>query len=164
MRTIENGNSRSRYQKAVRGAQIVKGAVKAGSGIASGNFVAVAQGVSEALSPKVIAVILAVVIFLILLPVIIIAAVPQVLFSWGTVNDAELIARNQHGSALVQCYEKTIANQEEGVSHHIYWLISIESVRSKQKLEDISEMDVKSLLKTALQSWRNGIILRAGIL
>ena len=53
MRTIEqNANSRSGYQKAARGAQMLKGAVKAGSGIASGNFVAVAQGVVEALSPK----------------------------------------------------------------------------------------------------------------
>ena len=58
MRTIEqNANSRSGYQKAARGAQMLKGAVKAGSGIASGNFVAVAQGVVEALSPKVILII-----------------------------------------------------------------------------------------------------------
>lgn len=58
MRTIEqNANGRSGYQKATRGAQMLKGAVKAGSGIASGNFVAVAQGVVEALSPKVILII-----------------------------------------------------------------------------------------------------------
>ncbi|WP_256443663.1 hypothetical protein [Acetivibrio sp. MSJd-27] len=42
---------------------MIKGAVKAGSGIASGNFVAVAQGVVEAVSPKVILIILAVLIF-----------------------------------------------------------------------------------------------------
>ena len=43
MRTIEqNTSGRSGYQKAARGAQMLKGAVKAGSGIASGNFVAVA--------------------------------------------------------------------------------------------------------------------------
>ncbi len=141
--TIEKGNSRSGYQKAARGAQIIKGAVKAGSGIAAGNFVAVAQGVVEALSPKIIAIIISISIFMTMLPIIVICAVPQMLFSWATVNDTELIARNRHGSALVQCYEETIAEQEEGINPNIYWLISIESVRSKQKIEDISEADVK---------------------
>ena len=158
MRIIENGNSRSGYQKAARGAQMIKGAVKAGSGIASGNFVAVAQGVVEVLSPKVILIILAVLLFLLLLPIIVICAVPQMLFSWGTVNDAELIARNQHGSALVRCYEETIAEQEEGVNPDVYWLISIESVRSKQKLEDISEKDVKNSVENSFTKDEDGNI------
>lgn len=144
MRTIENANGRSGTQKAVRGAQMLKGAVKAAGGIASGNFVAVAQGAVEALSPKVIAIIAGILVFLILLPVIIISAVPQMLFSWGTVKDDELIARNQHGTELVEYYEETIDSLEEGVNPDIYWLISIESVRSKQKIEDISTSDVKA--------------------
>lgn len=142
MRKIENANGRSGTQKAVRGAQMLKGAVKAAGGIASGNFVAVAQGAAELLSPKVIAIIAGILIFLLLLPIIVICAVPQMLFSWGTVNDEELLARNRHGTELVQCYEDTIAEQEEGVNPDVYWLISIESVRSKQKLEDISKRDV----------------------
>lgn len=142
MRKIENVNGRSGTQKAVRGAQMLKGAVKAAGGIASGNFVAVAQGAAELLSPKVIAIIAGILIFLLLLPIIVICAVPQMLFSWGTVNDEELLARNRHGTELVQCYEDTIAEQEEGVNPDIYWLISIESARSKQKLEDISKRDV----------------------
>ena len=142
MRKIENANGRSGTQKAVRGAQMLKGAVKAAGGIASGNFVAVAQGAAQLLSPKVIAIIAGILIFLLLLPIIVICAVPQMLFSWGTVNDEELLARNRHGTELVQCYEDTIAEQEEGVNPDVYWLISIESVRSKQKLEDISKRDV----------------------
>ena len=142
MRKIENANGRSGTQKAVRGAQMLKGAVKAAGGIASGNFVAVAQGAAELLSPKVIAIIAGILIFLLLLPIIVICAVPQMLFSWGTVNDEELLARNRHGTELVQCYEDTIAEQEDGVNPDVYWLISIESVRSKQKLEDISKRDV----------------------
>ena len=141
---IENANGRSGTQKAVRGAQMLKGAVKAAGGIASGNFVAVAQGAVEALSPKVIAIIAGILIFLLLLPIIIISAIPQMLFSWGTVKDEELIARNKHGTELVQCYEETIDSLEEGVNPDIYWLISIESVRSKQKVEDISKSDVKA--------------------
>ena len=158
MRTIENGNSRSGYQKAARGAQIVKGAAKAGSGIASGNFVAVAQGVAEALSPKVIAIIISISIFMTMLPIIVICAVPQMLFSWGTVNDAELIERNKHGTALVQHYESVIEKQEEGVNPDIYWLISIESVRSKQKLEDIDKNDVETSVKNSFTKDKDGTI------
>ena len=123
---------------------MIKGAVKAGSGIASGNFVAVAQGVVEVLSPKVILLILAVQLFLLLLPIIIICSIPQMLFSWGSVDDAELLARHEHGTALTQHYEETIAEQPEGVNPDIYWLISIESVRAKQDLDEISKTDVEN--------------------
>lgn len=158
MRTIENANDRSGMQKAVRGAQMLKGAVKAAGGIASGNFVAVAQGAIQLLSPKVIAVILGILIFLILLPVIIISAIPQMLFSWGTVNDAELIERNKHGTALMQHYESVIEKQEEGVNTDIYWLVSIESVRSKQKLEDIDKKDVETSVKNSFSKDKDGNI------
>ncbi len=150
MITLENNaKGRSGTQKVVRGAQMVKGAVKAGTGIASGNFVAVAQGVVEALSPKVIAIILAILIFLLLLPIIIISAIPQMLFSWATVDDDELIARNQHGTELVQHYEDTIADQPEGVNPDVYWLISIESVREKQDLDEISKSDVEASVENS---------------
>ena len=148
--TIEqNTSGRSGYQKAARGAQMLKGAVKAGSGIASGNFVAVAQGVVEALSPKVILIIIAIILFIILLPVIIISAIPQMLFSWATVDDAELVARNQHGTELVQHYEDTIDDLPEGVNPDIYWLISIESVREKQDLDEISKRDVEKSVENS---------------
>lgn len=150
MRTIEqNTSGRSGYQKAARGAQMLKGAIKAGSGIASGNFVAVAQGVVEALSPKVILIIISIILFIILLPVIIISAIPQMLFSWATVDDAELVARNQHGTELVQHYEDTIDDLPEGVNPDIYWLISIESVREKQDLDEISKRDVEKSVENS---------------
>ena len=150
MKTIEqNTSGRSGYQKAARGAQMLKGAIKAGSGIASGNFVAVAQGVVEALSPKVILIIISIILFIILLPVIIISAIPQMLFSWATVDDAELVARNQHGTELVQHYEDTIDDLPEGVNPDIYWLISIESVREKQDLDEISKRDVENSVKNS---------------
>ena len=140
---IENTSSRSAAQKITRGAQMLKGAARTAGGIASGNFVAVAQGAVEMLSPKVIAIILAILLFFTLLPVMIIASIPQLLFSWATVDDTELKARNEHGSKIAQHYEKVIDEQEEDVNPDMYWLISIESVRTKQKIEDISEADVR---------------------
>ncbi len=138
-----NAKSRSGTQKAARGAQMLKGAVKAGSGIASGNFVAVAQGVADMLSPKMIAIIVAIFFSLFLIPVIVISSIPQMLFSWGTVDDAELIERNRHGAELVQHYEEKLDELPNEISPDIYWLIVIESVHKKQDLNEISNDDVE---------------------
>lgn len=140
---MEQGSGKSSVQKMARGAQLIKGAAKVAGGLASGNFVAVAQGAAEMLSPKVLAVLAAILVSIILIPIIVISSIPQMLFSWGTVNDAELIARNEHGAELVACYEQTIEELDEGINPDIYWLISIESVIHKQKIEDITEEDVK---------------------
>ncbi len=67
----------------------------------------------------------------------------------GTVNDTELINRHEHVSALVQNYEDTIAEQPEGVNPDIYWLISIESVRSKQELDEISKWDIEKSVENS---------------
>ena len=99
---------------------MLKGAARTAGGIASGNFVAVAQGAVEMLSPKVIAIILAILLFFTLLPVMIIASIPQLLFSWATVDDTELKARNEHGSKIAQHYEKVIDEQEEDVNPDKY--------------------------------------------
>lgn len=143
----ENGSGRSGVEKAARGAQMLKGAAKAAGGIVSGNFVAVAKGAAEVLSPKVIAIILAVAVFLVLLPVIIISSIPQMLFSWGTVNDEELIQRNEYGAELVSTFESVLSSQEEGVNPDMNWLIVIESVRSKQDVEKITKSDIRNIIK-----------------
>lgn len=140
---MEKTNNRSATQKAVRGAQMVKGAAKVAGGIASGNFVAVAQGATQVLSPKVILIIAIVIVFIILLPVIIIASLPQILFSWATVDDAALKARNMHGTEITEYYEEQYEKQPEGVNPNICWLISIDSVLHKQKVESITKKDVE---------------------
>lgn len=72
----------------------------------------------------------------------VIAAIQQMLFSWGSVNDAELIERNRRGSALVQQYNDEIQACPPGVNPDIYRLISIESVRSRQNVQNISPLDI----------------------
>ena len=146
---MENAKSRSTAQKAARAGQIVKGAARTIGGIASGNYLAAIKGAAEVLSPKVILVIICVFVFLIFLPVIVIAAIPQMLFSWGSVNDSELLARNRHGTELTAIYEEKISELPEGVHPDIYWLISIESVRSKQDLNEISEREVEQSVKNS---------------
>lgn len=150
-RIMENTNGKSGIQKAARGAQIAKGAARTAGGIASGNFVAVAQGVTEIFSLKVILIVLAVVLVVILLPVIIISSIPQMLFNWKTVDAEDIVERSRHADALVEYYEEEIDELEEdkGIKPNLYWLISIESARSKQKLEDISEREVKASVENS---------------
>lgn len=143
MEMIENTSSKSTLEKAARDAQILKGTTKLVSGIITGNAAAAVRGAADLLSPRVAAIIIGIVIFIILLPVIIISAVPQMVFSWGTVNDAELIARNQHGNELVESYTQIISEQETGVNPDVDWLISIESVLHRQDVESISESDIE---------------------
>lgn len=139
---IENKNGRSTAEKAARGAQMLKGAVKTAGGIASGNFVTATQGAAEVLSPKAILITAGILLFFLLLPIMVIAAIPQMLFSWGSVNDAELIERNRRGSALVQQYNDELQACPPGVNPDIYRLISIESVRSRQNVQNISPLDI----------------------
>lgn len=139
---IENKNGRSTAEKAARGAQMLKGAVKTAGGIASGNFVTATQGAAEVLSPKVILITAGTLLFFLLLPIMVIAAIPQMLFSWGSVNDTELIERNRRGSALVQQYNDELQACPPGVNPDIYRLISIESVRSRQNVQNISPLDI----------------------
>ena len=143
---MENTNGKSGLQNATRGAQIARGAVRTAGGIASGNFVAVAQGLTEVFSLKVILIVLAIVLIIVLLPVIIIASIPQMLFNWGTVESEDIVARSRHADELVECYEEKIETlyEDEGIRPDMYWLISIESARAKQNLDDISEREVEA--------------------
>lgn len=155
-----NTNGKSTAEKAARGAQIVKGAKKVAGGIASGNYVAVVQGAVEALSPKVILIIICVIVFLLLIPVMLIASIPQMMFSWGQVNDTELIARNVHGTEITQYYAELYDEQPEGVNVDVCWLISIESVLHKQKVEEITRRDVeKSFRRSYITDEETGEVI-----
>lgn len=139
---MENTSGKGSAQKLARGAQMLKGAKNMAEGFATGNYVTAAKGLFDFLSPEAVAVIFAIVLFFVLLPVIIISALPQLMFSWATVNDRELIARNVYAGEIVQMYETRLEEQPEGVKPDILWLISIESVLHKQKVEDITKRDV----------------------
>lgn len=136
-------NEKSGAEKLARGAQMVKGAAKIVGGIVSGNYLTAVKGTAEALSPKIIAIILAICIFFTLLPVLIILSIPQMLFGWGTTNDEELMKRNAHGAKLEKCYNDILGVLSEEEQPDKYWLIAIESVLHKQNVEEISEEDVK---------------------
>lgn len=136
--------NKSNTSKAVQGVQIAKGLVKTVGGIASQNYAAAVTGAIEMLPPKFLAKLLSALGFMILIPLIVLATVPQMLFNWGSLDDEELAVRNQHAAELVQCYKETIAGLEEGAAPDMYWLIVIESVRSRQNVESISIQDVKN--------------------
>lgn len=132
-----------------RGAEIIGGAGKIVGGIFVRNWSLVVQGAVDVLTPEGIFVITIISLFFLILPLLIIFAIPQMLFSWGTVDDAELIARHEHGEELVVCYAEEIEELPSGADPDVNWLISIESVRVKQDIGDISESDVKKSVKNS---------------
>ena len=140
---MENKSGKSAAQKASRGAQVIKGAGKVAGGIASGNFVSVAQGAAQMLGLKLAAILVSVLVFIMLLPIIIILSLPQILFNWGTTNDEELKKRSSHATEITAYYEDAYKKQPAGLKADICWLISIESVLHKQNVEDISREDVE---------------------
>lgn len=140
-------SEKSSLDTAARGGKIAGGIFKIARGIASGNYVAVAQGAAEVAPPKVVAAIVLTAAVLMLMPIIIILVIPQMLFSWGTVPDTELLERNIYAGELVGTFESVIASQEEGMEPDIYWLIVIESVRAKQNITSISRADVTNAVE-----------------
>lgn len=114
-------------------AQVVRGMVTA-------DFLAVVSGTAKLVSPQVIVAIICVLLLIILLPVIIISSLPQVLFGWGSINDAELLQRYEHSQYLQSCYTSVGGDEE-----YTLWLIAIDAVRHKQDVTDISESSVNEL-------------------
>ncbi len=140
-------SERTPLDTAARGGEVVGGIVKIARGIATGDYVAVAQGAAAVAPPKVIAIIVLTAAVMLLIPIIIIIVIPQMLFSWGTVQDPELLERNAYAGELVSTFESVIASQEEGVNPDIYWLVVIECVRAKQDIASISRTDVTNAVK-----------------
>lgn len=153
---MENTSGKSSAEKLARGAQMIKGAQNIAAGLVSGNYVTAAKGLFDFLSPQIIAIILAIALFFIMLPIMIISALPQVMFSWATVNDEELIARNKHADEIMQMYEEQLEEQPDGVNPDISWLVSIESVLHKQKVEDITKNDVEKSFERSYTVDENG--------
>lgn len=114
-------------------AQVVRGALTA-------DFVAVASGAVKLVSPKVIAGILAAVLLAVLMPVLVMFSLPQVLFSWGTLQDSELLSRHEHCEYLQSYYNDTGISGDD-----LLWLISIDAVRNNQDVMNMSEASVDDL-------------------
>lgn len=132
-----------------RGGEIIGGAAKIVGGIFARNWSLVAQGAVDVLTPEGVFVITIVSLFFLILPLLIILAIPQMLFNWGTVDDAELMARHEHSEELVVCYAEEIEELPSGAEPDINWLISIESVRVKQDIDEISERDVRNSVRNS---------------
>jgi hypothetical protein len=105
----------------------------------------------------------------ILLPVIIISALPSVLFGWAAVPAQDLKDRKTYAKTMEACYSK-VANyrmevvdeilaenggedaalNDDETSADIYWLIAIDGVKHSQDVYNINEAEIKKLIKESL--------------
>lgn len=174
MKTIEKKNSSS--ENAYNAARIAHGTMQLARGALTGDILSAVKGVSKLISTKTIILISSLVVFIILLPVIILAAIPQVLFSWGTLNDKSLQDRKAYADYLVTCYEGAenykageIRNILEDLSVNngavtgeidanetdILWLIAIDSVRHKQNVMTLNASEIQNSIRRSLDMQEN---------
>ena len=133
-------------QKAARAAQVAGGIVKIAVGIASQNYVQAVIGAVEVIPWKTVFIILGVILLIVLLPVLIISAIPQILFNWATSGFEELINRNDHSEEIVSYYYEFLEEQDDDVDPDINRLICIQAVLSNQDVESVSKRDVEDMI------------------
>ena len=174
MTIIEQKNNAS--GKACNAARIAHGAVQLSRSVLTGDLLSAAKGASKLLSPRVITIISCIVAFIILLPVIILASIPQVLFSWGTLKDTELTDRKAYADYLVTCYEGaedyrtgeirnilenlsvnngTVTGEVDPNETDILWLIAIDSVKHRQNVMTLNAAEIQSSIRQSLNVQEN---------
>jgi len=164
--------SKSGFQKAVDAAQIARGLKNIAKGFASGGVKGAAVQAVKSFAPLFIKIAIILLVVFILIPVIVISALPAVLFGWGTVPDAELVERKEYADSMVSVYDRIedyrseiitdikskyiddydeVEVVDDGESLDIYWLISIDGVRADQDVYNLNEAEIKKLIKDSME-------------
>ena len=126
---------------------------------------------AKSYAPQLIKMAIIAAVVLLLLPVIIIAALPSVLFGWTQVPSQELKDRKNYATTMENCYTQVsiykneviaeirtensndddiVATEENGDIMDTFWIIAIDGVRHKQDVYNINEDEIKKLIKQSL--------------
>jgi len=164
-------SNRSGFQKAVNGAQIAKGIANIIKGAATGGLHGAAAAAAKSFAPQLIKLALIISVVLILLPIIVISALPSVLFGWATVPAQDLKDRKEYATVMETCYNQVSTYRQEVVDEiveenkgdadeviinddntpmDIYWIISIDGVGKKQDVYNLNEREIKKLIRNSL--------------
>ena len=137
----------------------------------SGGLHGAAIAAAKAYAPQLIKIAIIAVIVLLLLPIIIISALPSVLFGWVDVPAQDLKDRKEYATAMESCYKQVsiyktevvediksenssdgdvVTIEENGNEMDIFWIISIDAVRHRQDVYKLNETEIKELIKDSL--------------
>lgn len=131
---------------AARSVQTLSGITKIARGIATQDYVSVAIGAVEALPIKEIIIFIAVILAVISIPIMVGFSLPQMLFSWSLSENADLIARSEHGAEIAAYFYELAEQLPEGAAPDVEYLICIQSVLSEQDVMSITEQDVEDMI------------------
>ena len=129
-----------------RGAQTISGVTKIARGIATQDCISAAVGAAEALPIKEIVIFIAVILTIVSIPVMVGFSLPQMLFSWSTSENADLIARSEHGAKISAYFYELAKQLPEGAAPDVEYLICIQSVLTEQYVMSITEQDVEDTI------------------
>lgn len=129
-----------------RGAQTISGVTKIARGIATQDYISAAVGAAEALPIKEIVIFIAVILTIVSIPVMVGFSLPQMLFSWSTSENADLIARSEHGAEVVAYFYELAEQLPEDAAPDVEYLICIQSVLTEQDVMSITEQDVEDTI------------------
>lgn len=129
-----------------RGAQTISGVTKIARGIATQDYISAAVGAAEALPIKEIVIFIAVILTIVSIPVMVGFSLPQMLFSWSTSENADLIARSEHGAEVAAYFYELAEQLPEDAAPDVEYLICIQSVLTEQDVMSITEQDVEDTI------------------
>ncbi|MBQ2709376.1 MAG: hypothetical protein IJF67_13995 [Clostridia bacterium] len=119
---------------------------KIARGIATQDYASIAIGAVEALSIKEIVIFIAVILVVVSIPIMVGFSLPQMLFSWSLSENADLIARSEHGAKMAAYFYELAEQLPEDAAPDVEYLICIQSVLSEQDVMSITEQDVEDMI------------------
>ena len=143
---MDKQQKKSGKDVAARSAQTLSGITKIARGIATQDYVSVAVGAVEALPIKEIVILSAMILAVISIPIMVGFSLPQMLFSWSLSENADLIARSEHGAKLAAYFYEMAEQLPEDAAPDVEYLICIQSVLANQDVMSITEQDVEDMI------------------
>ena len=143
---MEKQQKKSGKDVAARSVQTLSGITKIARGIATQDYASVAIGAVEALPIKEIVIFIAVILAIVSIPIMVGLSLPQMLFSWSLSENADLIARSEHGAELAAYFYDLAEQLPEDAAPDVEYLICIQSVLAEQDVMSITEQDVEDMI------------------
>ena len=143
---MDKQQKKSGKDMAARSAQTLSGITKIARGIATQDYVSVAVGAVEALPIKEIVIFIAVILAIVSIPIMVGFSLPQMLFSWSLSENADLIARSEHGAEVAAYFYEMAEQLPEDAAPDVEYLICIQSVLANQDVMSITEQDVEDMI------------------
>ena len=156
-----SNQEKSGTERAMQAAQAIKGIVSTTAHAAAGDFVGAAAEAVKSFGPQLLKIIAVLLIIVLLVPVIIISALPQVMYKWSTIPFPDLTEIKEHADQLIETYqglsserqnqlEAVIAGQPiseiDGDPTETIWLVAIDAVRHQQNVMSITPASISELI------------------